>query len=320
MTTGLPGVRQLVFDDLVKQARSHIPQLCEEWTHHGPTDPGITMIELVASFAEMLTYRASRQTDAITRTFLELLSGEESSRSGEELEDTLHRTLAELWTRYRAATLEDYRYLALEEWPKTSDARNLGDDGLIHRVHCLGERNLANKNPLSPAPGRVSIIVVPKHADQPTQSLKNRLWNFFEPRRLLTTRHHVVGPQYVDLTIHAQVYLLDGASRSAVVEQAATVLTKWLDPHEGGESGHGWPFGGNVYFSSIYRELDKISGVDFVKHVAVQGPHPSRDLKNTDGDSIGIRIDPHELVRLTFDNISVSLFEFAAGEWREVTV
>lgn len=316
--TSLPNVRQLEFSELVDQARAEIPKLCPEWTHHGAADPGITLIELVASFAEMLTYRASRQTDAITRSFLELLSGEESARSGEELRDSLHRTLAELWTRYRAVTCSDYCHLALEQWAETDAAKALGAAGQIHRVHCLAERHLASSKPLARMPGHVSVIVVPKHADQPSKALRNQLWQFYEPRRLLTTRHHVVGPRFVEVNIQAKLFLQDGASRTGVVQETRQRLIRWFDPHTGGEDNMGWPFGGNIYLSSIYREIDKITGVDFVKDIKVTGPHASRTIRNSDDEHVGITIYPHELVRLRSAKISLSLHEFAAGEWREV--
>jgi len=319
MTTGLPDVRQLVFDDLVKQARGKLPQLCSEWTYHGTSDPGITLLELVASFSEMLTYRASRQTDAITKSFLELLSGEESSRSGEELLDTLHRTLAELWTRYRAVSCEDYCHLAHHQWPETTDAKSLGAAGEIARVHCLPERNLSSSKPLAPAPGRVSLIVLPRAGRVPTDALRNRLWKFFEPRRLLTTRLHVVRPKYIKLKVKAHIYLKDGVSRSGVIVKVKDVLTSWFDPHMGGDQRTGWPFGGNVYLSSVYRNLDDISGIDFVKNVQVTTTAKQRTLLDVDNHIVGLRIDPHELAEVDPNDIAVTLHEFAAGEWREVS-
>ncbi|MGB1275253.1 MAG: baseplate J/gp47 family protein, partial [Nannocystaceae bacterium] len=197
--------------------------------------------------------------------------------------------------------------------------KKLGAAGQIARVHCLTERNLESSKPLESAPGRVSLIVLPKAGKAASQPLRNNLWDFFEPRRLLTTRLHVVSPRYIDLKINAHLYLNDGASRAGVVAEVGDVLTTWFDPHVGGDDRAGWPFGGNVYLSSVYRNLDNISGIDFVKNVQVTTTAKQRTLLDADNHVIGLRIDPHELVAIAPKNIAVTLHEFAAGEWREVS-
>jgi hypothetical protein len=72
LTTGLDD---RTFDDLVGEAVNLLPTLAPEWTNHNPSDPGITLIELLAYFTEILIYRLGRITPATRLQFLKLLGG-----------------------------------------------------------------------------------------------------------------------------------------------------------------------------------------------------------------------------------------------------
>lgn len=63
------------FDDLVGEAITLLPTLAPEWTNHNPSDPGITLIELLAYFTEILFYQLGRVTPASKLQFLKLLAG-----------------------------------------------------------------------------------------------------------------------------------------------------------------------------------------------------------------------------------------------------
>ena len=72
LTTGLDD---RTFDDLVDEAVNLLPTLAPEWTNHNPSDPGITLIELLAYFTEILIYRLGRIAPATRLQFLKLLGG-----------------------------------------------------------------------------------------------------------------------------------------------------------------------------------------------------------------------------------------------------
>ena len=61
------------FDELVKEALSHIPAYAPEWTDYNIHDPGITFVELFAWLAEMQIYRLNRITEKSYRKFLKLM-------------------------------------------------------------------------------------------------------------------------------------------------------------------------------------------------------------------------------------------------------
>ncbi len=67
--------RAWTFDELVREGTSLIPAYAPEWTNHNPSDPGITLLELLAYFSEILAYRALRITPDAKLHFLRLLEG-----------------------------------------------------------------------------------------------------------------------------------------------------------------------------------------------------------------------------------------------------
>lgn len=75
MSVPIPSLDDRTFDDLVGEAVTLLPTLAPEWTNHNPSDPGITLIELLAYFTEILVYRLGRVTPASQLQFLKLLGG-----------------------------------------------------------------------------------------------------------------------------------------------------------------------------------------------------------------------------------------------------
>ena len=60
------------FDAIVEHAVSRLPQLCPQWTNYNPSDPGITLIELLAWYKEMQQYHMNVYTDRMKRKLLKL--------------------------------------------------------------------------------------------------------------------------------------------------------------------------------------------------------------------------------------------------------
>ena len=107
--------------------------------------------------------------------------------------------------------------------------------------------------------------------DQPSVARRAALWAYLDSRRLLTTRHHVVGPQYVPVEVSFMLdYEKDGLS-SVVNERARQTILDYFHPLIGGSDHKGWPFGRSVYISEVYELLDKVPGVDFAEQVMLNG-------------------------------------------------
>ena len=123
-----------------------------------------------------------------------------------------------------------------------------------------------------PAPGAVTIVVLPRCGDPPVPSvaLLQEVRRYLERRRLLGSELHVVGPTYVPVTIEATLHAGPEAPRE-LVSHAATALDRFLDPLTGGSDGRGWPFGRDVLESEVLAELSRLPGVRFVDGLTISG-------------------------------------------------
>ena len=78
MPLNVPNLDDRTYDDLVEEALGMLPRYAPGWTNHNPSDPGITIIELLAYFVELFIYRLNRVSREIRLRFLQLLVGAES--------------------------------------------------------------------------------------------------------------------------------------------------------------------------------------------------------------------------------------------------
>ncbi len=277
MPLPLPNLDDRTYNDLVEEAQSLIPSLYPAWTDHNPTDAGIILIELFAWLTEMTLYQLNRVPAANYSTFLRLLNGPDSDKDlTGDLDADIRRSVLKLRGRYRAATCADFEYLATQVWPQTEAALALpAASGAVQRARCIPRRDLELGR--TPAPADVSLIVV---TDQPAErpglaaDVHDALWQFLDERRLLTTRHHVVGPTYVPVTLmRATLFLLEDALGDEVRRKAVAAMRSFFHPLTGGSDGRGWPFGRAVYVSEVYELLDKVEGVNFVEGVTLTAPN-----------------------------------------------
>ena len=81
MPLPLPDLDNRRFDDLVGEMRAMIPLVAPDWTNHNISDPGITLVELLAWVAETNLYRANRVPPKTIANFISLLLGESSLQS-----------------------------------------------------------------------------------------------------------------------------------------------------------------------------------------------------------------------------------------------
>jgi len=316
MSTALTDIPELQYDDLVAAARARLPSLCPAWTDHGPADLGITLIELFAAISEMLRYRTRRETAAMTRAFLELLAGPDVAATP-DLAAATRLALAQIWTPYRAITPDDFESLTRDAWPASPEAAPLGPAARLHHARCLAERDVTAADPLAPAPGHISLVIVPDTDLPDPAELIAALTRFFEPRRLLTTRHHVALARPLAIRVAASVYLDDDVAPATVAARLTDALATWLDPRRGGPAQDGWPLGADVFVSDLYGLLDGVVGVDFVTDVAVTTPAPNRGLTGQGDTIVGVRLDPHELAAFDRAHTTLRLFEPTGDLWKE---
>ncbi|MDQ1354973.1 MAG: hypothetical protein QG657_5282 [Acidobacteriota bacterium] len=246
MSIPLPNLDDRRFADLVEELRTLIPLYAPQWTQHSPSDPGITIMELMAWLTEMTLYRLNQIPPGLNQKFLKLI-GDEVGEPGKAVEN--------LWKPYRAITAPDFEKLAIEANP-----------GRVARARCLFNRNLEHTT--DDETGHISVIIVPGTdtidvKPVPGNDLKSEVLNYLFPRRLITTRLHVVAPQYLDIEIPFQAAAKENIDQILLEERIRQRLHVFLHPISGGGDGNGWPFGRDVIISEIYCVIEKTPGVDY---------------------------------------------------------
>jgi hypothetical protein len=300
MPLNMPNLDDRTYADLVQEALSMLPHYAPEWTNHNPSDPGITLIELLAYFTEMLIYRLNRVTRENKLKFLWLLCEDTPEAIQEmaylltasvaEVDEALKRAVLNLRQPQRAVTSEDYESLV-----KTVTTGNAEQPRVV-RTHCFERCNLDLPDDQSRAldrPGHVSVLIVPDRELEPEAltSLLRVIRDALEPMRLLTTRLHVVRPYYLWLSVGATIQTYPDISFAEVRSHAIEKLQQYFNPLPGGgPDGQGWPFGRAVYLSEVYDLLEQIEGVDYVQNVYVSRLTTTSGTVNNARTAVGLQI------------------------------
>ena len=276
MPIQLPNLDDRSYDDLVAEAISLIPRYAPTWTNYNASDPGITLIELLAYFTEILIYRLDRVGLENKINFLQLLLGSENVGCDEyctleNIDYFIQQAVLDLKRPQRAVTSRDYEKLAEQAISKFSEARKFDFE---YRVHCVVGKNLAADGVFRDAeyPGHVSLIVVidPNNTNVIYADLLKAVHSFLEPKRLLTTRLHIIQPCYLWVALRVSIRPRVDNSWESVKRPILERLNQFFSPlPEEGIDKEGWPFGRNLYFSEVYDILEHVPGVDFINNVSV---------------------------------------------------
>lgn len=299
MSLPLENLDDRRFEDLVAEGRAMIPAFAPDWTNHNASDPGITLLELFAYLAEMLSFRVNQISNSRVSTFLKLLNGPGWQRApSQSVEDAVQETIQNVRQVERAVTCADYESLA----NKVAG---------VARSFCVPQRNLQSGNP-GVTPGHISLIVMPASEDvspRPNAELLRAVNSFLDERRLLTTKLHVVGPRYVRIVLYVTVVRQSGISEEGLRDQIVRAIRLFLHPIKGGSSGGGWPAGRDLYMSEIYEHIHRIPGVDYIltESVRVEGLDADRLRRNIRGELVSVEVKPGEFIEgvVEPDNIQV---------------
>lgn len=288
MPLSLPNLDDRTYDDLVREALAMIPVVAPAWTNHNASDPGITLVELLAYLVEILVYRTNQISDPHLAVFVSLLTGQ-PHRKDRPLAEQVRDAVLGIRRISEAVTAEDYEKLALASAP-----------GQLARAHCLPGHNLTIKVQDRQRPGHISLVVVPfrktnERHPRPTPELLAEVRRALEDYRLVTTRLHVVGPHYVPVKISATMALTRNVPEREVGNNVRAALERFLevvaDPPEEG----GWPFGKDVYVSELYDVIERQPGVDYVAALELTAEEESRLVRNAKGEVVAIDLRENEL-------------------------
>lgn len=169
----------------------------------------------------------------------------------ETLSDAKLRAPQTLKSKNRAVTAEDFEFLA-EQTPAVR-IRRAKALPLVHP-----------KFSGMPIPGVVTVIVVPE-SDAPNpipgDATLALVCAHLNVHRLLTSEVYVVAPKYRLVQIDANIVVKPDSDLSVVKKAVEKALTAWFHPLTGGADGTGWPFGGTIFYSDVYRVILQIPGV-----------------------------------------------------------
>ncbi len=205
----------------------------------------------------------------------------------ESLAEAQRRVRRERKMPFRAVTSADWEYLARS----TPGLR-------VARARAVPLKAPGSQGQLQGADATVTVVVVPYSlSPRPTPSagFLQTVCRHLDKHRLLTTRLHVVAPDYVRVSVEATVLLRPRFETSTMQEKVEEALNTFLDPLDGGPDspdGDGWPFGRTVYRSEIYQQIENVPGVDCVRRVVLAAEGSGARLTG-DGD---IAIPPQSLV------------------------
>lgn len=225
------------------------------------------------------------------------------------LEERMRRGLEEFRNPTRLITAPDFERVTTEDFNEYQARFNaaLGAPGatdLIARATAL-----MNRRPPSlavGAPGHVTLMVLPVYDETafdaaalgpaatpgtklnlvtPAKALADRLLAFLEPRRLLTTRLHVIGPELKELSAQVVVVQQPQSDAAQLARAVEAALRQYLSITRGYDDGRGWPLGRPIRRSQLYQLLEALPGVDYVASLTLS---PA----NTLGD---VELGPREL-------------------------
>ncbi len=185
------------------------------------------------------------------------LTAAHSGRDEETLEEAKLRAPQALKNKDRAVTAEDFEALAREA-------------GNVRRAKALP---LYHPDfPGVEVPGVVTVIVVPdsdRPDPMPSEGTLRTVCACLNQKRLLTTELYVVPPRYREISVSAELIALPGADVARVKEAVQSGLSDYFHPLRGGEEGQGWPFGGDVYYSLVYRRVLEVEGVQRIQKLSL---------------------------------------------------
>lgn len=178
--------------------------------------------------------------------------------AGETVDEVIRRGPQRIRNAGRSVAHNDYEWLAREASPGVAVARCLAATG-----------------PDGPGqPGWVTVVIVPQSkADQPqpTQQLLRAVQAALsrEAPAAIAAQVIVTGPEYVPVSVMADVIAMDPSQAAQLEELVGQELDAFLHPVYGGMARAGWEFGQPVRLSDVVRVILGVSGVDAAPEVAL---------------------------------------------------
>ena len=275
------------FDDLIAEMRALIPRYAPEWTNHNPSDPGITLVELLAWITEATLYRINRVPEATSLEFAKLLLGHVEEE--EWRKQPLDRRIGHIYGQYLAAREESDVKKQLEGIVgyavKTFSEpyRAVTADDFAREAKSAGNRNVSRVRVLSSSgDGQVVVVLVPTTARKPDQPLLLKVKKHLDERRLVGTRVLVRGPLYTPVKLDIKAVLKTNTRADVVEQELRDRVNKFFHPISGGRDGSGWPFGRSVSVFELFHLIDTIDAIEYVESIVMNGDATIKEVMTSD--------------------------------------
>jgi len=158
----IPNLDRYEFETLKKEAMAKLPAYSSKWTEYNASDPGVTMLELLAWMTDINSYRLNHLGKEHYLAFLSLLDPEKEAQekdedaneerteqySEEHIQEAFLALREALSLPLKAVTLQDYEYLAMT----TPDVD-------LAKVKAVAY----------PEQNKVSVLIIPSSSDNQNQ-------------------------------------------------------------------------------------------------------------------------------------------------------
>lgn len=251
----IPNLDKKDFDTRLKEAMAKLPSYTDNWTEYNTSDPGITLIELLAWIADINSYKLNKIRAEHHEALLKLLSKEN------EIDiDSFSKLQADFYSMEKLVTLADFEVFLLE-------------DKRISKVKISADKT----NNI------IKIIIVPKSKDKmpiPKKPLLDSSKAILEEKVLLTTKIELINPTYLEVNVNIKIK----TKLSNPVDLRTEInlqLEEFLHPVHGANDKEGWEFGEDIHISDIYLLLNKIEGIDIIDSILFNNDKTSVKLDNS---------------------------------------
>ena len=125
--------------------------------------------------------------------------------------------------------------------------------------------------------GVVTLLAIPQYdpiqpdAPQPDQLVLDTICTYLDPRRIITTELHVLGPTYVPIWVSIGIDVVPGRDLAPIQETVKTSIRSFLSPLVGGYNGSGWPLNTAVTSAHLLVAASRVDGVAAVNGVLLAG-------------------------------------------------
>jgi hypothetical protein len=253
MPLPLPNLDTQKFDDLVKEMQALIPRHAPEWTNHNLSDPGMTLVDLLAYLTETILYRVNQIPEETYRNFLSFLKGIEKGKKLEGPFDLLKTDILRSFKDpYRVITPSDFEQKAKE-----------ADPGNVGRVRVI------------PMEGKIVVAIVSAVGNSADlEKIRQEL----NKRKLVGTRINVREALYTDIRLKVKIIRRSNTREEEVRGKVEKTVTEFLDPLQGGDQKSGWPFGRPVSKFELLHFVQAIEGVNHVLNIIINENGETNEL------------------------------------------